>query len=72
MYWRVLFNTAAGRRIDSAQRWWKQLSWPRTVDEAVVRLYRQLSPRERRTLAGPEDAIGWFSFSMGGWNEFGL
>ena len=33
------------------------------VDEAFVRLYRQLSPRERRTLAGPEDAIDWFSFS---------
>lgn len=72
VYWRLLFNTAAGRSVDAAQRWWQRRGWPRTADDAVGRLYRRLSPRERRMLAGPDDAIDWFRFGMDVRHEFGL
>ena len=72
VYWRLLFDTAAGRRVDAAQRWRRRRGWPRTADEAAERMYRRLSPRERRLLAGPDDGIDWFGFGMGVRNEFGL
>lgn len=72
VYWRLLFNTRVGRLIDTTQVWWRRRRWPRTVDEAVKRLYRRLSPSERRLLAGPEDEIDWFCFGMDVRYEFGL
>jgi hypothetical protein len=72
VYWLLLFDTAAGRRVDALQRWWQRRGWPRTADEAVARLYRRLSPRERRMLAAPDDAIDWFGFGLGVRDEFGL
>ncbi len=52
--------------------WLEKKRWPKTVDQAVDRLLRDLTRQEMELLCSGKSAVEWYSFGQSVRNNFGL
>jgi len=58
--------------LQALDNWLERLRWPKTVDEAVDCLLRELGAEEKRLLCQDAPEIDWYCLGQGIRNSFGL